>query len=182
MTSILICCPSRAWRGSGMPVAAGPGSLKCAAQASAAGSKSSTVPWPTYQRLILTTSSNEGTKGGKHFSDLSHDLLGLPDNITGEDDLALRIDRRLGAHKNHSADAKSLHEGLRQGRKPACLRVGSRQFRAVGLSHRIAFNLDHHAGIGEIRHWHGCHRRLGSFRQRLGDSSQETWSRRRCRH
>src|SRR5262249_20222585 len=56
ITSISTMSPSYASAGTGIPVAAGPGSVKNEAMISAAVCHSSTVPPATYHRLILTTS------------------------------------------------------------------------------------------------------------------------------
>ena len=56
-SSILICWPRPVARKGNARLPQGPGSPKCAPQASAAGSKSASVPSPTYHRLSLTSVS-----------------------------------------------------------------------------------------------------------------------------
>ena len=90
----------------------------------------------------------------EHAADLRRHLPGLGHDVAGVQHGPLRVDRRLRGHEDHPAAAHSLAERRGQGRCRA--RVGERAGCALAVlaAHRVAFDLDLQAFVGEVRHRH----------------------------
>ena len=90
----------------------------------------------------------------EHLADLRHRLTGLGHEVAGMQHLPRRVDWRLRRHENHPAAADSLAEGRGQGRRGVLARVRARRPLAALAAHRVAFDLDLQAFVGEVRHGH----------------------------
>ena len=90
----------------------------------------------------------------EHLADLRHRLPGLGHEVAGMQHLPRRVDWRLRRHENHPAAAHPLTEGPGQGRCPTCVRKRAGSSLAALAAHRVAFDLDLQAFVGEIRHGH----------------------------
>ena len=69
-----------------------------------------------------------GAEMRQRLAELAHHLLGLADDVAGEDKLSGAVDGRLGADEDHLAAAKSRSEALGQERQAR----GRRMLRASG--------------------------------------------------